>query len=56
MTTDTIRLVQIIHPDYGRRVALVQEPSLTLLRDSRSVYDLALAAIREGQEIETFIN
>lgn len=56
MLKDTIRLVQIAHPDYGRRVALVQEPALVLLRDTQSVYDLALAAIRAKQEISALIH
>jgi hypothetical protein len=39
------RLVQILHPDYGRRVALVNGDELHLLSTYRSVYAFAMAAI-----------
>jgi hypothetical protein len=42
---ESVRLVQLIHPQFKRRVALVKEPSLLLLKDVTSVYELALAAI-----------
>ena len=51
MASGNIRLVQIFDPQEGRRVALVQEPKLVLLRDTRSVYDLALAAITTGEKL-----
>ncbi len=42
---ETIRLVQLIHPQQGRRVALVSEPHLMLLdKKFNSVYFLALQA------------
>lgn len=56
MTTNTLRLVQINHPQHGRRVALVQEPSLILLRETQSVYDLALQAIQTDKKIEALID
>jgi hypothetical protein len=40
-----VRLVQLIHPTLGRRVALVEEPGLRLLDGPSSVYLLALQAI-----------
>ena len=46
MVKNSIRLVQLQHPNFGRRVALVDEPSLLLLADIRSIYDLALIAIK----------
>ena len=49
------RLVQLIHPQFQRRVALVQEPFLVLLRDVFSVYHLALAAIHEKKKISEII-
>lgn len=55
MTTGTIRLVQIAHPQQGRRVGLVQEPNLILLQDSRSVYDLAISAINTKEKIAELI-
>jgi hypothetical protein len=45
---ETIRLVQLRHPQKGRGVALVQEPSLVLLNQVTSVYELALEAIDTG--------
>jgi hypothetical protein len=55
MTAGTTRLVQIIHPQQGRRVAYVQEPYLVLLRDTRSVYDLALGAITQKKKLVDLI-
>ena len=51
----SIRLVQLIHPRHHRRVALVQEPVLKLLKDVSSVYDLALEAILEKKKIKDVI-
>lgn len=45
MDHNTTRLVQLIHPIRGRRVALVQEPRLVLLKQVTSIYGLALEAI-----------
>jgi len=42
---DKIRLVQLIHPTYGRSVAMVQEPELVFLNTFGSIYELALSAI-----------
>lgn len=39
------RLVQLVHPDEGRRVALVYENQLHLLATYRSVYAFAMAAV-----------
>ncbi len=47
MAQDKTRLVQLIHPQQFRRVALVQEPSLRLLNDVTSIYQLALEAIEK---------
>jgi hypothetical protein len=46
-----LRLVQLIHADEGRRVAVVEEPSLRPLAHHRSVYDLAQEAISCGRGI-----
>jgi len=40
-----VRLVQISHPEQGRRVGQVCGDQLVLLRQYRTVYDLAMAAI-----------
>lgn len=42
---ETIRLVQLIHPAVGRKVALVKEPALVLLEGVGSVYELAVRAL-----------
>src|SRR5687768_2885680 len=55
MMKENIRLVQAIHPTLGRKVALVQEPSLVLLDHVISVYDLALEAIDLKADIKSVI-
>ena len=50
-----MRLVQITHPDHGRRVALVREPSLVLLNTVSSVYELALQAIHSGNNVKAMV-
>ncbi len=42
-----MRLVQLLHKDYGRKVAIVIEPKIVLLNKYTSVYDIALAAIEK---------
>jgi hypothetical protein len=46
-----LRLVQLIHPQLGRRVAVVEEPRLRLLRECESIYELAQSAIRSNQQL-----
>jgi hypothetical protein len=51
------RLVQIIHPEYGRRIALVNgEDELHLLSTYRTAYDFALAAIETGQKMRDLLS
>src|SRR5688500_7317352 len=50
------RVVQLRHPQHGRRVARVDEPRLRLLATHRSVYDAARAAIASGQRLESLID
>jgi len=51
------RLVQIIHPDYGRRVALVNgDDELHLLSTYRTAYAFALAAIETGQKLRDLLS
>jgi hypothetical protein len=45
-----IRLVQI-EDSKSRRVALVEEPDLVLLEGAESVYELAVACVREGASL-----
>lgn len=40
-----MHLVQLSHPDHGRRVAIVEEPHLVLLEEASSVFSLAETAI-----------
>lgn len=44
----TLRLTQLHHPHYGRRVARVDEPQLIFLTGPVSVYELASMAIRNA--------
>jgi len=54
---DIIRLVQLFHPEHGRRVAVVKEPHLFLLHENlKSVYSLALEAINKREQIGEMIN
>lgn len=53
--SNDIRLVQIIHPQKGRQVAMVREPSLELLKDTGSVYELAFYALERGEGMESLI-
>jgi hypothetical protein len=46
-----LRLVQLIHQNEGRRVAVVEEPHLRPLARWRSVYDLAQEALSAGHGI-----
>ena len=45
------RVVQLRHPQHGRRLARVDEPRLTLLPTHRSLYDAARAAIAAGERM-----
>jgi hypothetical protein len=49
------RLVQIEHPEQGRRVALVDGAELHLLATHRSVYAFAMSAIQTGISLERLI-
>jgi hypothetical protein len=55
MEMETTRLVQLKHPT-GRRIALVREPDLLLIKDFQSIYQLALNAIETGKPIKEIIN
>lgn len=52
---ESIRLVQVSAAGQQRRVALVQEPLLHWLNNTRSVYDLALDAIKAGQSLTNLV-
>ena len=46
-----LRLVQITHPAEGRRVAVVEEPSLRLLQSYASLYACAMDALERGESL-----
>ncbi|MFM2123552.1 MAG: hypothetical protein RL328_3 [Acidobacteriota bacterium] len=50
------RIVQIIHPEYGRRVALVNEGELHLLSAHRTAYQFAMAAIEIGAPLRDLLS
>jgi len=50
-----MRLVQLFHPANGRKIALVQEPSLVLLEKFNSVYELAIEALHSGDNIKAAV-
>lgn len=56
MTINTTRLVQLSHPQFKRRIALVREPLLMLLNDVTSVYHLALEAINTNKKLRDTIH
>lgn len=55
MIKESIRLVQLTHPAAARRVAMVQEPSLVLLNDTASVYELALDCLEKQEKMESVV-
>jgi hypothetical protein len=52
---ENIRLVQLTHAEKGRRVAMVQEPSLILLNNTASIYELAFDALEKQMNMEVLI-
>ena len=52
---ENTRLVQIIHPSGGRKVAVVAEPFLVLLKNVTSVYHLVLQALDSENNILSII-
>jgi hypothetical protein len=50
-----MRLVQLVHPSHGRRVALVDGSTLRLLESHRSIYAFGLAAIDTGCQLQDLI-
>src|ERR1700742_2285495 len=50
-----MRLVQLTHATHGRRVALVEEPQLRLLRDAASVYELARSAMTNRAKLRDVV-
>jgi len=50
-----MRLVQLIDPSNTRRIALVQEPNLTLIEAFDSVYALAISALKNSTTLAALI-
>lgn len=50
-----MRLVQLSHKTQGRKVALVKEPNLQLLKRFTSIYDLALEAIENNGDLTSHV-
>jgi hypothetical protein len=50
-----MRLVQIAHGSYGRRVAMVDGGTLHMLGTHRSIYEFALAAMETGCRLEELV-
>jgi hypothetical protein len=50
-----LRIVQLSHSDGSRRVALVEEPRLRLLRGCSSVYELATSAIESKRRLRELV-
>ncbi|MGI8635508.1 MAG: hypothetical protein ACR2KZ_08915, partial [Segetibacter sp.] len=50
------RLVQITHSTIGRRVAMVQEPSLVILKNTTSVYELAIEALEKQEKLGALVS
>ncbi|MEB2776314.1 AraD1 family protein [Algoriphagus sp. D3-2-R+10] len=49
------RLTQLVHSEKGRKIALVREPNLILLKDFTSIYHLALESLDSGIPIQALI-
>jgi hypothetical protein len=49
------RIVQLLHPVHGRRVAVVSEPHLRLLQSCSTVYELARLAIESHKSLNNHI-
>jgi hypothetical protein len=56
MQANSTRLVQLVNAQHQRCVALVQEPSLQILLDTDSVYQIALEAINANTKIKEQID
>ncbi|WPP50976.1 AraD1 family protein [Catalinimonas niigatensis] len=55
MSSENIRLVQLLHPAEGRKIAIVNEPQLILLLAIQSVYHLALQALEKHVKLCDYI-
>ena len=51
-----IRLVQLNHPNEGRRIAMVENNQLVLLKTYRTIYDLASNAIETEIDLESKVS
>jgi hypothetical protein len=51
-----MHVVQLNHRNLGRRVAVVTEPKLVLLKSPSSIYELALQAINQNEPISAIVD
>lgn len=56
MSQESTRLVQLIHPQHTRSVALVDGNALIVMQKVRSIYDLAIKALQQKRKIKEVIN
>jgi hypothetical protein len=52
----SLRVIQISHPEQGRRIALVSDDKLSVLDGFRTAYDAAAAALAGGVPLATFLS
>ena len=52
---ENTRLVQLIHPVEGRKIAVVQEPSLVLVNEFTSIYQLVTKSLVSGISVHTLL-
>lgn len=52
---DNIRIVQLIYPEMGRKIAIVSEPNLVLSHGPASVYELAVHVIDSEKSFYSII-
>lgn len=55
MNRKNVHMVQLVHKIKGRHIALVEEPRLILLKDMKSIYELALLAIDRKIKVQEAI-
>jgi hypothetical protein len=51
----SLRVLQISHPEHGRRIALASDTELSVLEGFPTVYDAAWAALEAGTPFEAFL-
>ena len=52
---ENTRLVQLIHPEEGRKIAVVQEPFLVLVNEFTSIYQLVTKSLESGISVHALL-